>query len=148
MPTKRLVQSGHGNVIHNCQQLRTTLCPPIRKQINCGIATPREYHSSVKRGELVINTRARMNLNHYVKLKGGRHKRIYKQFYLWSSRTGKTNLWPWMLVVAWGWRSREFDWQEVTFRAMEVLYVKLHWTEHLRHVFYCIQSISSIQSRA
>ena len=76
MPTKRLVQSGHGNVIHNCQQLRTTLCPPIRKQINCGTATPREYHSAIKRGELVINTRTGMNLNHYVKLREGRHKRI------------------------------------------------------------------------
>ena len=31
-----------------------------------------------------------------------------------------------MLVVAWGWGSREFDWQEVTFGAME-MYV-LIWT--------------------
>lgn len=109
MPTERLVLGGYGDVIHNCQQLRTTLCPPTRKQVgNCGTATPREYHSAIKRGEPVINTRPRLNPNHYVKLKGGRRKRIDKQFYLWRPRTGKTDPWSWMLVVTWGWGSREF----------------------------------------
>lgn len=75
MSTKRLGQSGHSNLIRNCQQLGTALCPSTRKWINCGTAIRMEYYLTIKRDELVIHTTARTNLNHYVQLKGARHKK-------------------------------------------------------------------------